>query len=34
MRDSKDPGGPMLVLSSWEWETFVCRVKSGQFERS
>lgn len=33
VRDSKDPAGPMLVLSSWDWETFVRRIKSGQFER-
>lgn len=31
VRDSKDPGGPRLLISPAEWRTFVHGVKDGQF---
>jgi Domain of unknown function (DUF397) len=33
MRDSKDPNGPVLVLTPDEWRAFVCGVKTREFER-
>lgn len=29
VRDSKDPGGPVLAFSRAEWEDFTSRLKSG-----
>ncbi|WP_405143275.1 DUF397 domain-containing protein [Sphaerisporangium sp. NBC_01403] len=29
VRDSKDPNGPMLYLTSSEWQTFVGGLKRG-----
>jgi hypothetical protein len=31
VRDSKDPEGPRLVLTSDKWHAFVTDVKSGDF---
>lgn len=31
VRDSKDPEGPKLLISSADWRTFVHGVKDGQF---
>ncbi|GAA3007411.1 DUF397 domain-containing protein [Streptosporangium longisporum] len=33
VRDSKDPGGPSLVLTPAEWQSFVRGLKSGEFDR-
>jgi hypothetical protein len=32
VRDSKDPGGPKLVLGPSEWEAFAAAVRSGRFD--
>ena len=32
VRDSKNPTGPALVLTSGEWHTFLASVKSGRFD--
>ncbi len=32
VRDSKDPDGPALAFSAGEWQEFVSRVRSGQFD--
>jgi hypothetical protein len=32
VRDSKDPGGPVLTFTLPEWKAFVAGVKAGQFE--
>lgn len=29
VRDSKDPGGPVLAFSTGEWDAFVCEVRRG-----
>jgi Domain of unknown function (DUF397) len=31
IRDSKDPGGPKLLISSADWRTFVSDIKDGDF---
>lgn len=31
VRDSKDPGGPVLVYEPEEWSTFLREVKKGAF---
>jgi Domain of unknown function (DUF397) len=31
VRDSKDRGGPVLVFSSHEWETFIGGALEGEF---
>ncbi len=31
VRDSKDPGGPVLALTPAEWEAFVADLKGGEF---
>ncbi|WP_326826101.1 DUF397 domain-containing protein [Streptosporangium sp. NBC_01756] len=31
VRDSKDPGGPALVLTPGQWTTFVTGVRNGDF---
>jgi hypothetical protein len=33
VRDSKDPGGPALVLTEAEWEAFIAGVKTSEFDR-
>jgi predicted secreted Zn-dependent protease len=32
VRDSKNPRGPVLEFSREAWVTFLCGVKSGEFE--
>jgi len=32
VRDSKDPGGPMLVFAAAEWEAFLEGAKAGEFD--
>ncbi len=32
LRDSKDPGGPVLVYSPAEWEAFLDGAKKGEFD--
>jgi hypothetical protein len=32
LRDSKDPGGPVLGFTSAEWQAFVLGVKAGEFD--
>jgi hypothetical protein len=32
VRDSKDPGGPILHFSAKEWHAFVDGVKAGEFD--
>jgi hypothetical protein len=32
VRDSKDPAGPALVLSSAQWRTFAASVKAGDLD--
>lgn len=32
MRNSKDPGGPVLAFTEAEWEAFVLGVKDGEFD--
>lgn len=34
MRDSKNPDGPVLVFTAFEWECFVDGVEKGEFRRS
>ncbi|MFI9318886.1 DUF397 domain-containing protein [Kitasatospora aureofaciens] len=31
VRDSKDPGGPVLLFEAEAWSSFVAGVKSGEF---
>ncbi|HEY3958307.1 MAG TPA: DUF397 domain-containing protein [Streptosporangiaceae bacterium] len=31
VRDSKDPGGPVLMLGPGQWQAFTSRVKAGMF---
>ena len=31
VRDSKDPGGPVLVFTRAEWAAFLAGVKDGEF---
>ncbi|MER6177469.1 DUF397 domain-containing protein [Streptosporangium sp. NPDC001681] len=31
VRDSKDPGGPVLKFTSGEWATFISGVRNGEF---
>jgi hypothetical protein len=31
VRDSKDPGGPALVVTPHAWQAFAAKVKNGQF---
>ncbi|WP_067694285.1 DUF397 domain-containing protein [Nocardia jejuensis] len=31
MRDSKDPGGPMLVFEPDQWENFLAGARDNQF---
>ena len=32
VRDSKDPGGPVLVFTAHEWEAFVGGLRDGEFD--
>jgi hypothetical protein len=32
VRDSKDPGGPVLAFSFAEWRAFAAGVKAGEFD--
>jgi hypothetical protein len=32
VRDSKDPGGPALVFSPADWQSFTASVKAGRFD--
>jgi hypothetical protein len=32
VRDSKDPGGPVLTFTQLEWAAFVKGVKAGEFD--
>jgi hypothetical protein len=34
LRNSKDPDGPVLVFTPFEWEAFVGGVRLGEFELS
>ena len=34
VRDSKDPGGPVLVFDRRSWSFFVGGVRGGEFHRS
>jgi hypothetical protein len=34
VRDSKDPSGPVLVVTQAEWEAFTVAVKAGGFDLS
>lgn len=31
VRDSKDPGGPVLTFTPGQWRTFVAGIKHGEF---
>ncbi|MEV7013162.1 DUF397 domain-containing protein [Streptosporangium sp. NPDC051022] len=31
VRDSKDPGGPVLTFTPGEWNAFISGVKDGEF---
>ncbi|MEV7598963.1 DUF397 domain-containing protein [Kitasatospora sp. NPDC089797] len=31
VRDSKDPGGPVLIFPPEAWKSFVAAVRSGEF---
>jgi len=32
MRDSKNPGGPVLAFTEAEWRAFIAGVKDGEFD--
>ncbi len=32
VRDSKDPGGPVLAFSGADWQSFTGQVKAGRFD--
>jgi Domain of unknown function (DUF397) len=32
LRDSKDPGGPVLVFTPDEWRAFAAGVRAGEFD--
>ncbi|WP_433362324.1 DUF397 domain-containing protein [Streptosporangium sp. CA-115845] len=32
VRDSKNPGGPVLKFTSGEWSTFISGVRDGHFD--
>ncbi len=32
VRDSKDPRGPILIVTTAEWTAFVGRVRDGEFD--
>ena len=33
VRDSRDPGGPVLTFTPGEWHAFVGRARLGEFDR-
>jgi hypothetical protein len=33
VRDSKDRGGPVLVFTAHEWQTFLRGVRDGEFDQ-
>ncbi|ONM46202.1 DUF397 domain-containing protein [Nocardia donostiensis] len=33
VRDSKNPSGPALVFTPGQWDTFVARTRTGEFDR-
>ena len=33
VRDSKDPAGPALVITSGQWRAFLAGVRAGEFDR-
>ena len=34
VRDSKDPNGPALVISTGAWRSFLTRAKAGEFSQA
>ena len=32
VRDSKDPGGPVLVFTAPEWTAFIAGAREGEFD--
>jgi hypothetical protein len=34
VRDSKDPGGPVLAFRPDEWQAFTAAIKAGEFDLS
>jgi hypothetical protein len=34
VRDSKDPGGPVLLFTAHEWASFLGGVRDGEFDRT
>ncbi|MGB6162438.1 MAG: DUF397 domain-containing protein [Pseudonocardiaceae bacterium] len=32
MRDSKDPGGPALMVTATEWVAFPVGIRAGEFD--
>ena len=32
VRDSKNPGGPALVLTAGQWRTFLARLRDGDLD--
>jgi Domain of unknown function (DUF397) len=32
VRDSKDPGGPVLAFGPDEWRTFTAAIKTGEYD--
>lgn len=32
VRDSKDPGGPVLAFTPDDWQTFTAAIKAGEFD--
>ncbi|MFJ9694078.1 DUF397 domain-containing protein [Kitasatospora sp. NPDC101183] len=32
VRDSKNPGGPVLIFPSTAWQSFVTAVRTGEFD--
>jgi Domain of unknown function (DUF397) len=34
VRDSKDPGGPVLEFTGSEWTAFLAGVRAGQFDEA
>jgi len=34
VRDSKDPGGPVLSFTPGEWDAFLAGARDGEFDRA
>ena len=32
LRDSKDPSGPVLLFTAYEWDAFLAGAKDGEFD--